>query len=173
MLQRALPIFALAAIAAFAQSQRGSITGTVTDTTGAVIAAAKVVVTAVETNTTSSLNSNENGQYTVPNLSPGKYSVRVDKDGFKGALLTNIQVDAGSEIRADVALEVGSSATTVEISADSVALQTENAKSTTVITDKLIRDLPTVVGGTLRSPFDLAILAPETKNFGDNNFQIG
>jgi len=173
MLQRALPIFALAAIAAFAQSQRGSITGTVTDTTGAVIAAAKVVVTAVETNTTSSLNSNENGQYTVPNLSPGKYSVRVDKDGFKGALLTNIQVDAGSEIRADVALEVGSSATTVEISADSVALQTENAKSTTVITDKLIRDLPTVVGGTLRSPFDLAILAPETKNFGDTNFQIG
>ena len=46
-------------------------------------------------------------------------------------------------------------------------------RAQTVITDKLIQDLPTVVGGTLRSPFDLAILAPESKNFGDNNFQIG
>ena len=46
-------------------------------------------------------------------------------------------------------------------------------RATTVVTDKLIQDLPTVVGGSLRSPFDLAILAPESKNFGDNNFQIG
>ena len=72
-----------------------------------------------------------------------------------------------------MSLEVGSAAQAIEVTASAVQLQTENAKSQTVITDKLIQDLPTVVGGSLRSPFDLAILAPESKNFGDNNFQIG
>ena len=82
-------------------------------------------------------------------------------------------VDAGSNVREDVHLEVGNATQAVEVQAEAVALQTDNARSQTVITDKLIHDLPTVVGGNLRSPFDLAILTPESKNFGDNNFQIG
>ena len=72
-------------------------------------------------------------------------------------------VDAGSNVREDVHLEIGSATQTVEVQAEAVSLQTDNARSQTVITDKLIHDLPTVVGGNLRSPFDLAILTPESK----------
>lgn len=170
---RALLLFTLSVSFVFAQSQRGTITGTVLDRSGASIPGGKVVITAVATNTTSTTDAGDTGNFTVPNLAPGLYTIRVDRDGFKPAILTGIDVDAGSTIRADVTLEIGTSTTAIEVSAGAIQLSTENAKAQTVITDKLIQDLPTVVGGGLRSPFDLAILAPESKSFGDNNFQMG
>jgi len=170
---RALLLVLFIAGLSFGQSPRGTLTGTVSDKSGAVIPNARVVVTATATNTTSTTDSGDSGVFTVPNLSPGSYSVRVDKAGFRPARITGIDMDAGATIRADAVLEVGTSATAIEVTAGAIQLQTENAKASTVITDKLIQNLPTVVGGGLRSPFDLAILAPESKNFGDNNFQIG
>src|SRR4051794_22885429 len=164
---------ALAAVSMYAQQDRGTISGTITDATGAIVPSAKVTVTNRDTNTTFTTNTGEAGQFTVPNLSPGTYNLRVEKEGFKASVTNGMPVDAGSNVREDVHLEVGSATQAVEVQAEAVALQTDNARSQTVITDKLIKDLPTVVGGNLRSPFDLAILAPETKNFGDNNFQIG
>src|SRR4051794_18749920 len=163
----------VAASAVFAQQDRGTIAGTVSDATGAIVPNAKVVVTNRDTNTTFTTATGEGGQYTVPNLSPGTYNVRVEKEGFRAAVTTGMSVDAGANVRQDVSLEVGSATQAVEVQAEAAALQTDNARSQTVITDKLINDLPTVVSGNLRSPFDLAILTPEAKNFGDNNFQIG
>ncbi|HZT39538.1 MAG TPA: TonB-dependent receptor [Bryobacteraceae bacterium] len=163
----------LSSIPLFGQAERGTLAGVVTDKSGAVIPGAKVVVTNTATNTTFTTESNDLGQYTVPNLSPGTYSARVEKEGFRPAVTSSITIDAGANVRNDVSLEVGASTQAIEVKAEAVALQTDNAKSQTVITDKLIGDLPTVVGGNLRSPFDLAILTPESKNFGDNNFQIG
>src|SRR5690348_7662439 len=167
-------IFALfAGTALLAQQDRGTISGTVVDATGSVVPNAKVTVTNRDTNTTFTTVTGDSGQYTVPNLTPGTYSVRIEKEGFRSAVTTGMPVDAGANVRDDVSLEVGSAAQSVEVQAEAAALQTDNARSQTVITDKLIHDLPTVVGGNLRSPFDLAILTPESKNFGDNNFQIG
>ncbi len=157
----------------FGQAERGTISGTVADASGAVVPNAKVVVTNSATNTTFTTVTREAGQFTVPNLSPGSYNLRIEKEGFRASVTTGLPVDAGANVRKDISLEVGSATQAVEVQAEAVALQTDNAKSQTVITDKLIRDLPTVVGGNLRSPFDLAILTPESKNFGDNNFQIG
>ena len=82
-------------------------------------------------------------------------------------------VNAGLAAHGDVTLEVGTSQQAVEVQAQSAALQTEDAKAATTITNKLVDDLPLVVGGALRSPFDLATLTPEAKNFGDNNFVLG
>src|SRR3954470_2687134 len=164
---------ALAAVSMYAQQDRGTISGTITDATGAIVPSAKVTVTNRDTNTTFTTSSGESGVYTVPNLSPGTYNVRVEKEGFKAAVTNGMVVDAGANVREDAHLEVGSATQAVEVQAEAVSLQTDNARSQTVITDKLIHDLPTVVGGNLRSPFDLAILTPESKNFGDNNFQIG
>ena len=112
------------------------------------------------------------GVFTVPNLVPGTYSVRIEKEGFRPSTTTGIAINAGATARIDAVLEVGASAQAIEVSASAVQLQTENAKSTTVITDKLIRTSHRRQRN-LRSPFDLAILTPEAKNFGDNNFQIG
>ena len=103
----------------------------------------------------------------------GVYSVRVEREGFKPALLNNVNVNAGLNARGDVTLEVGASQQVVEVQAQAAALQTEDAKAATTITNKLVDELPLVVGGALRSPFDLATLTPEAKNFGDNNFALG
>ena len=83
--------------------------------------------------------------------------------------MNNVIVNAGLVAHGDVMLEVGTSQQAVEVQAQSAALQTEDAKAATTITNKLVDNLPLVVGGALRSPFDLATLTPEAKNFGDNN----
>ncbi len=156
-----------------AQSERGTIAGNVVDPSGAAVPGAKVTVVNKATNVTAPSTSNEAGAYVVPNLSPGEYSVRVEHAGFKASMITGIVLNAASSIRADITLEVGVTQQTIEVSAEAAALQTDNAKSSTVVTNKLVDELPTVVGGAMRSPFDLAILTPESKNFGDNNFQMG
>jgi len=155
------------------QSDRGSISGTITDSTGAVVPGAKVIVTNPATNATLNTISSESGDYTAPNLTVGVYSVRVEREGFKPAVLNRLNVNAGLIARGDISLEVGAAQQVVEVQAQAAALQTEDAKAATTITNKLVDDLPLVVGGALRSPFDLATLTPEAKNFGDNNFVLG
>lgn len=166
-------IVLLSALSALAQSERGTISGTVTDSTGAIIQNAKVTVTSTATNVTINNTTNDAGAFNVPNLPVGTYSARVELQGFKPSLVTGITVNAASSVRLDIVLQVGSAAETVEVKAEAVAIQTDNAKSSTTITNKLVDELPLVVGGSMRSVFDLAQLTPEAKNFGDNNFIIG
>lgn len=170
-----LPVFALIFCAfLFGQSERGTIEGTVRDTTGAVVPNAKVVVTNIATNTTLKLTSNGSGDYNAPSLQVGQYNVRVESQGFRPAQISNITVNAATTVRADVNLEVGTSQQTIEVQAAAVQLQTEDAKSSVTVTNKLVDDLPLQVAGTLRSPFDLAALTPESKNLGgDNGFMLG
>src|SRR5215472_8674646 len=97
----------IAATVAFAQQDRGTISGTVLDATGAVVPNARVTVTNPDTNTAFSTTTAESGQYTVPNLSPGTYNLRVEKAGFKVAVTTGMAIDAGANVRGDVSLEVG------------------------------------------------------------------
>ncbi len=165
----------LAAISLFGQSERGTISGAVRDASGAAIVGARVVVTSVATNTTTTLSSNDSGEFTAPNLSVGQYNVRVEKEGFRPSQINNITLNAASEVRADVSLEVGAAtAQTVLVEATAAQLHTEDSKSSTTIQNKLVDELPLVVGGALRSPFDLATLTPEAKNIGgDNGFALG
>jgi hypothetical protein len=167
--------FALVVVAsAFAQSERGTIAGTVKDTTGAVIPGTKIVVTQAQTGVSINLLSSETGDYTAPSLPVGTYTVRVEKDGFKPFVLTGIELNASMTVRADAILEVGTAAQAVEVSASALALGTENAKISVTVTNKLVDELPLVVGGALRSPFNLAALTPEAKNVGgDNGFILG
>src|SRR6267378_2784985 len=122
----------VAASAVLAQQDRGTIAGTVVDATGAVVPSAKVVVANRDTNTTFTTTTGETGQYTVPNLSPGSYNLRVEKEGFRSAVTTGMAVDAGANVRQDLSLEVGSATQAVEVQAEAAALQTDNARSQTV-----------------------------------------
>ena len=160
--------------AAFAQSERGTITGTIVDSSGAIVPGARITVTNTLTNVASSTLSTETGSYTVASLPVGEYTLRVDKAGFSSAVLSGITLNAASTLRADVKLEVGTAMQTVEVNASAQLLTTESAKTSVTVTNRLVDELPLVVGGTLRSPFDLAALTPEAKNIGgDDGFILG
>ncbi len=169
-----LVCLAFTASGLFAQSERGTITGAVRDSSGAVVPGAKITIKNTSTNVNSDAVSNDQGEYTVPSLSPGVYSVRVEKQGFRPAVTNGINLDAAQTVRSDVTLEVGTSSQAIEITASAVQLQTEDAKASVTLQNKLVDDLPLVVGGTVRTPFDLAALIPDAKNLGgDNGFSIG
>ena len=102
---------------AFGQSERGTITGIVQDSSGAVIPAAKVTVTSQATNAKLDAVTNQVGEYTVPSVQPGVYNVRVDKQGFRPTEEKGISVAAAITVRADLKLEVGTSTQTIEVQA--------------------------------------------------------
>src|SRR5271165_123488 len=93
----------------FGQSERGTIQGTVRDTSGAIIPGAKVTVTETATNVKFNQTTNDTGDFTIPSLAVGSYNVRVEKEGFKPSLVTGLTVNAATTSRADISLEVGTS----------------------------------------------------------------
>ena len=100
-----------------AQSERGTITGTVQDASGAVVPGAKVTLTNTLTGVTISVPSNAEGEYTVPQLQVGTYSVKVEKEGFRPATVSGLVLNASATVRADAKLEVGAASQAVEVSA--------------------------------------------------------
>lgn len=175
MKSRLLLLTLVLAGAVFAQQDRGSITGVVKDTTGALIPNAAVTATRIETNTTLKTVTTASGDYSFPTVDIGTYSVRVEQQGFKTAIAKDVVVSASIAARIDITLEVGATQQSVEVSAAGVQVQTENARIQTAVANRLVDQLPLVVGGQLRSPFDLALLAPEVKapNNANDNFAIG
>src|SRR5262245_41104412 len=158
----------------YAQSERGTITGTIQDASGAVVRGAKVTLTNTQTGVTFTMPSNSDGEYTVPQLPVGTYSVKVEKEGFRAATVSGLILNASQTIRADAKLEVGAASQAVEVSASALSVATENAKTSVTMNNKLVDELPLVVGGGMRSPFNLAALTPEAKNLGgDNGFILG
>jgi hypothetical protein len=169
-----LSLVVLSAALALAQSERGTITGAVTDASGAVVPSADVIITNRATNIAIHATTNNDGEFTVPNLPPGTYNVRVEKQGFRAAQENGLTLDAAQSVRADATLQVGSSNQQVEVQASAVSLQTEDAKQSTTLQNNLVNDLPLLVNGTVRTPFDLASLTPDAKNVGgDTGFSIG
>ena len=163
---RSLSIFVLLAVFAFGQSERGNITGVVTDVSGASVPGVPVVITNMDTNTSERVTTSTGGEYNAPNLVPGKYRVEIAAPAFKRFVEQGIILTAGSTIRADAQLQVGQVSEAVEVQAQAVQMQTENARVTTAVQNILVDQLPLVVGGALRSPFDLVSIAPEVKGSG-------
>src|ERR1700752_3162514 len=102
----------------FAQSDRGGITGRVTDQAGAVVADAKVTVLNAETGETRGARTNGEGNYTIPQLPAVIYTIKVEANGFKTASVENIKVAVQVIRTVDVTLEVGALTNTVIVSGD-------------------------------------------------------
>src|SRR5678815_3117235 len=102
----------------FAQSDRGGITGRVTDQSNAVVADAKVTVLNVETGETRETRTNGEGNYTVPQLPAVIYTIKVEATGFKTASVEGIKVAVQVTRTVDVTLEVGEMTNTVTVSSD-------------------------------------------------------
>ncbi len=129
---------------AHAQAVYGSIFGTVTDKTGAVVPGATVTVTDEAKGTVETVTTNESGEYTVGHLIPDTYDVKVDIKGFKSALTKGVALLADTAPRVDIALEIGgANAETVEVNADAVpVLKTDRADVSTVFNAQEVSDLP-------------------------------
>ncbi len=117
---------------AYAQLDRGTISGTVTDQQGAVIAGVTVTVTSKQTGEVRVGVTDGSGFYTFPNLPPGRYDVAAELQGFKKASRTDVQLDAGGAIRIDTVLEAGAITEEVTVTAEATPLQTDVAVRKTV-----------------------------------------
>ena len=161
------PVLALLfAIGSWGQTERGNITGAVADPSGAAVAGASIVITHHSTNTATTVATTAAGEYNAPNLMPGEYRVEVTARGFKRFVQERVVVAAASTVRLDAQLQIGQVSETVEVRADLTQIQTENAKITTAVQNRLVDELPLVVGGALRSPFDLVSIVPEARGAG-------
>ena len=128
--------------ALFSQEFRGTISGAVTDPTGAAIPGAKVTVVETHTGTHVPAVSDAAGQYTAPYLLPGDYDIAVQSQGFKGYSRKGVHVGAGEHPVIDVRLEIGDVTTSVEVTADASQLNTENASLGQSVTTKEVEELP-------------------------------
>ncbi len=146
-----------------AQSGRGTINGTVLDSAGALVPGAKITVTDPATGASSTTESSEAGTYTVPDLPVGTYTIRAEKQGFKAIIRSGITLNSASTIRVDFTLEIGEVRQEIEVTGDVSMVKTEETKISSTVSNLMIQQLPLVVGGALRSPFDLATLTPEAK----------
>ncbi len=134
----------------FAQADRATIEGIVTDSSGASVPDAMVAVVRIETNNQFTLRTNDAGRYFAANLPLGTYRVRVEKAGFRAAQVDNLILQSQMNVRADVKLEVGSPTEHVEVTAAAPMLDASTATITAQMTTKQIQELPLIVVGRKR-----------------------
>ncbi len=133
----------LAAVSLSAQTFRGTILGTVTDPSGAVLPGAKVTVKNVGTGLERTTETSADGSYSLPELQIGTYTVTVTLTGFQTSVTTGVTVDVATERRVDAAMKPGQVSTRVEVAADQLPLvETTTNTLGGVLTQNEVKDLP-------------------------------
>src|ERR1044071_232886 len=160
LLVGAVVLTLISAIAISAQvTTTGSISGSVIDPTGALVADATVTTKNVETAIENPATTSENGTFTIPQLQRGVYRVIIEHSGFKKAEITNVKVNVGTPTTVNVSLEVGTPQETVTIIGGGEILQTQTANVGNTIVGRQIIDLPF----TSRDALDLVLAMPGTQ----------
>ncbi len=128
---------------AFGQAARtGTLVGTVTDSTGAVVPGARITVTNLETAFISKGETNSEGAYYIPFLAVGTYELRVESAGFKSYLQTGIQVRAAEVPRIDVRLDIGATSESVQVTGGAALLETETSQVSQTMEHTAIQQIP-------------------------------
>ncbi len=152
-------------VASVAFAQTASLTGRITDGTGAVVPGAKITVTALATAVETTVDTNEQGLYDVPLLPPGSYNVAVSKAGFQTLRQTGLELAVQQVARLDLTLQVGQVSESIEVHAQSIVLESETATLGQVVQSKQITELP-LLG---RNTYALAMLVPGVRPSGGVN----
>ncbi len=139
------------------QVNRATITGTVTDSTGALVADVEVTATNIGTNVPTKTISNHDGIYVLPNLFPGQYSVEFVRSGFETVLRPSVTLNSTETARIDAVLKVGAAATTVTVTSDAPILDMDTAGVGTNMKADVVNDLPLSVYGGGRFVEDFAV----------------
>lgn len=153
-------LLTLFSAAAYSQESRGAILGRVADSSGAPIAGAGVKATNPETGITISATSNADGNYFLPYLVPGKYTVSAERTGFKKLVQNEIEVRVTDQVKLDFALSVGDVKEVMEVTAETPLLNTAEASLGQVVDQRRAVELPLFAGNAM----DLVHLAPGTVN---------
>ena len=141
-LSASMALFLLAACPMFGQAITATLLGTVSDVSGATVAGAKVTASATETGIVRETTTSESGNFTFPDLQPGKYKLVVELTGFEKAARENIDVLVNSSVRIDVALTPGNVNDTITVSAEAAILQTDRSDTGRKIETKQLAELP-------------------------------
>lgn len=149
----------------FAQTDRATLEGTITDASGAAISGAKVKISAVETGQTQERATNSNGHYRFPGLALGEYTLFATNPGFKTKVVEEIVVQVGQTRTLDVSLEIGEATEKVEIKVDAAPSERSSAEAAIVMRTDQIATLP--VNG--RDWSSLTLLAPFAQDDGGGN----
>lgn len=142
-----------------AQAVYGSVSGIVTDSSGAVVPDATVTITSVERKTVDTVTTNSDGFYQKDRLLPGVYSVKIEKQNFKAGLTNDVIVNLDAQTKNDIQLETGQVSEVVTIEADSQLLKTDRADVATTFSSREVTELPILDRNFTR----LILLTPGTQ----------
>ncbi len=167
----AVAIFVLVtASTALSQSDRGTIAGTVLDSSGAVVQGASVTATGANTGAVYKTTSTDTGAYRIPDMQVGVYNITITATGFKTSEQKGVVVQINTTSSLDITLQPGVVTETLTVLADAPTLQTETSDIGTVVSERQIMELPLAVNATgqshLRSPETFVFLTPETTGPG-------
>jgi hypothetical protein len=149
----------------FGQGYLGTVSGELTDSSGAVVQGVKVVLTDQRKGFAFKATSDSSGRYLFRAIPPGLYSVTAQIQGFEKTVRTNVKVDVNENATADMTLKVAGAAQSVDVEAQGQNLQTEDAVTGQVINRRFINDLPLID----RNVTDLTYLAPGVGDMSDQN----
>jgi len=172
LLALVLAVLVCGSLALFAQVTTGSITGTVTDSGGAVVPGAKVTVTNTATGLSRVVETNAEGYYLVPNLPPGTYTFRVEKSGFATAEQKDVGVLVGQTVNLRPALKPGAATEIVEVTAEAPLVDSTRSDLGGVVTPREVEALPLLN----RTFAGLAVIMPEARpvgNFDPTKTRVG
>ncbi len=151
---------------AWAQSDRGTITGTVTDPAGAMVPNAAIEAKNINTSAVYQAASSATGNYTLVQLPAGLYQLSVTVPGFKQYQRTGLTVMVAQTLRIDMKLEVGAPSEIVTVSADAPLLKTESGELSHNISTDRLDELPMLSAAGMRDPFAAVNLMPGTGGTG-------
>src|SRR5437764_4068783 len=157
----------LAAVPLYGQTPSGEISGVITDASGSVLPGVTITLINVATNAQRVVQTNEAGQYVMPALQPGVYSLKAELSGFRAIERASLEVQVGSAIRVPLTLEIGALNDTVQVVGEAPLIQTETASIGTVIENRSIVELP--LNG--RNYLQLASLIPGATTNGPSSSQ--
>lgn len=150
----------------FGQAVNGSVVGSITDNSGAVVPSANVTITDVNTSVSHQAQTDGSGYYSFPDVAPGTYKVTVEKEGFATSVRSGVEVPVNATVRVDVALKLGQVTQQITVSETVPLLQTETAETGRTLTALQVADLPL---GTNRNFQNLLLLTPGTNGSADFN----
>jgi hypothetical protein len=155
-----------------AQSTFGSIVGTVQDQTGAVIGQVPVTVRNIDENISQTRPTNDAGEYLFLNLKPGRYELSADKAGFSQTRVFGISLDARQERRVNLQLSVQAVSQSVEVTAGSATIDTENATIADSKDGQQIAELPVNYRGATTSPLAALVAVPGVQQDSNGNVSL-
>jgi len=166
-------LYLLMVASAAAQSDRGTIAGSVLDSSGAAVGGASITITGADTGNTYKTVSTPEGVYRVADIQTGRYNVTIQAPGFKVSQQQGVLIQISTTTALNVTLELGNVQEEITVQADAPTLQTESSDIGTVVGTKQIEDLPLALNSTgqsfVRSPETFVFLTPGTAGPGTNS----